>query len=91
MPSVEDKLLAVELVDRVGRLLHLRVVEDIDGSLADQVDRGHTVDNVPGFVLALAQSCERNVQNQDKDIESDERIPNKQEKATNISLKSKSY
>lgn len=54
--SVEYKLLTVKLVDGVGRLLHLCVVEDVDGSLADQVDGGHTVDNVPGFILSLAKS-----------------------------------
>ena len=50
--SVEHKLLTLELVDTVGRMLHLGVLEDVDGCLAHNVDHCDTVDDDPPFIVS---------------------------------------
>lgn len=88
MPPVENELLTIQFVHGVGRLLHLLVVEDVNGSLANDVDCRHTIDNVPALIIALRKHCQQNVDEQDTYVECNQGVTEKQDKTSEVPLQS---
>jgi hypothetical protein len=86
VPSVEHKLVAVQFVNRVCCLLELLISEYVDARLAKYVDHSHTVDNFPALLLLLRKGHEEYMYQEDKDIESEEGIPEKHNETTKVSL-----